>query len=820
MNDARVRMFAEPLPLRTDERIFFVHAADGTGGFARGGAVDRVELRNGMLVVDGTPILRPHFGARSLSWTQQSTGHFTAGRLDFTPNGLAFHGTVAFGTSAEEATLTPVMGTAIDPTRYRTRITKRRYPADTSASDLPADAWADGSEFELGYRYRPGDPFPELVVFLNGFEIPDRVVLTIGEDGNLEIEIVLEDDASVVCLFDESLYLRGRIVFSTFGDRFDGRITSTCTDRSGDGVYFWKGDVIEDAARQTRPSSENRSLTADDLLEVRALSVAELMTLLPDDEVRALVNNRLVESMKWAMGQSDQGRNWLQTFFQQRTPVLAPEQEELAKKDLAWFQEQFSIGYLTQGLDLAQGPNAPTVKLDQGQRTRLANWLQQTVGPSIPFNRQMIGLFRDAYLRAQPRLADYFADGGAKWARLLFEAITQPDQLTSIIGRASSFHDMTPANNFTTLLYTLDPDGNLGREYMEAVLARALLQQTWATMVRDYDLTMEWMPFALEAFVDAYSAPGTADDDAHGREIANDVRKAALEFGDFAALANQFALLLIAAKGSSLPDQYQNAQKAFVAKYPKYALASQALLFLAWVAGVVNVIIAFLGWSTMSAEEKARTITGTVNMLRTAATAVPEIFGKMTLRAWNAVNRWAASAVNAMRGLLARLSDSWSELGARETTSLFDGNTQTIRPNTRWARFTAVASKAVAVIGVVVSAAFTVISVWTLLEDNGAGKPPGATIVDVLTFLANAATTVALVLHLFFGTLLFSIAASVFAIAGLVLAIVTLFLPKPEKKPPADQFMERTAIPFVNQLPIGAALHPTASLALPTGELA
>lgn len=806
-------------PLHEIDRVYFVHCDDGQGGFARGGAVDRIELRKGSLAVDGVPILQPRFHGNAVSWAQRTKDHYSAGCLYISGNGLECRGTITSGPSPAEAKAAALVAVAIEPTTYRTRITSRRYPVGTNPASVPADAWQDGLEMTLGFRHEAGHALPRLIVTINGVDIPDRVILDVDTHGRLHIEVILEDEASVYCLFDPSLYLRGRFHFSTFGERFEGTLTSTCFDLSGEGAYLWKGEAIA-SPRESARAIEQRAIAPGDLLELEALDVRELMTLIPSSQVGTTTNAMLVENMKWAMGQTEDGKQLLQTFFQQTPPVLAPEQENLARQDLAWFQNDFSVGYLGWGLQSLTGPNAPTTRLDAHQEIRLNNWLERIVPVSIPFTRQMIGLYTDAYLKSQPRLRAYIADGGPKWAQALNATITEPAQLSLVVGNVTAAKDMSIANNFATLLRTLDPDSDLASKYAETVLTRVLLQQTWGTVAKDRDALMEWLPNILEEFVNRFGTRGgaAAEGDHEKKAIADDLEKAAEFFGDFTELANQFALVLIAAKGSSIAGQTESAEKAFKTKFPKFATAAKALLFVAWAAGVVSVVVAFLGWNTITSEDKAHAITAAVGLVNVAAEQIVGILkNRMTLRDWNAVNRFAGEpgAINATRSILQQRSQSFPEVGARETSPMLDARTRTVNPSRNWTKIFSNATKVIGVIGVAVSAAFTIISAIKLIKEGTAGKSPGEAVLDVLIFVANFFSTVAMVLNLIAANVVFAIAASALAIIGLILSIIAIFIPRPESEKPTNKFMAEKAIPFVNRIPI--ALPPPSPRLLPAG---
>jgi hypothetical protein len=817
-----LKLFSEPpvSPARLS-RPYYVYVYSEPDGFQPGGPFGVIELRAGLLFVDGRRVANPRFGPRTVSWSEHlPEGGHMSGRLSFSLSGVECSGTITIGgvTGDLAAVRYDVFATAVPSCAYNTQITTARHPADTQESSVGADGWTDGLQLVIGYQQQPGQPLPTAQASLGGQDVSDYIGLSITGDDALKITLTLFTAADALCTFDNGLYLSGSLVFSTFGDSFSGQITGTCQDRTGQSAYVWKGSVAHQSDLAPLHSAHARQATgtgadvaaggagvaADGAGAGPPLSVGELMTLVPDEAVSQLTNEMLVENMKWAIAQSSSESPWLGEFFGEQPPVLQPSQKAIARQGLDWYQKDFAIAYLTSALNGLQGEGAPSVKLDAQQQAKLDHYLKHGLGLDNTYNAQMGQLHSAAYLETVRRLQDYIADGGEKWAALLYDALTSSGQLALLLNRVNAEHDMSSMNEFAALLTALDPSGNYAKRYAQAVIARVLLGATTRTKVTDKELTMTWLPDALEAFSKEYTGAG-----GEGQSLAQAVSDAAAQFGGFTGLASQFADFLIAASGADIHAQSGAAREAFAARFPNLTRAADVLFFISWVGGVFNVVASFVNWNAESPTQRASVITSCVDLVARAADRVINLLkGRLTLDDWNELNRWASSNValedfsEINRAAVGGEDDDWAQIGLEESADLFDAETKTIvTAGTRWAQIYENASKVVAVVGIATSAVFTVLSTIDFINDIKTGQPVSQQTLDGILMVSNAITTVCLVLDLALGLAVFALAAAVFAIIGLVVSIILLFMPKPKQEPPSTKFMTDTGIPFVNNLP-------------------
>jgi hypothetical protein len=813
-----LKLFAEPpfdaQQLRQTYECRAFHSERGE--FAAGHGVSTIHLEGGRLQVDDLPILRPSLSHEAISWCQQTEGRFSSGHLHFDKGGTELHGVVHVGTTSADAEAHHVLATTIRPVAYKTRVTKHREPDGTNPSSVPAGDWQDGLVLKVGYEQKVGQPAPTPVVILDDQDISEMTSWTIDPKTQATV-LLLSLNASVVCDFDDALYVNGQVAFDQLVPipTFSGTVTATCSDPSGSGSYLWTGTATATEGNGATVGIVSRrapiALTHADLIEDSSLTVAELMSIVPDSTVNDEANAMIVENMKWAFSQSGDESGWVGEFFGEQPPVLDPTRQALVQKNIGWYQSDFGKSYLGWSFANYAGPNAPSVQLNSDQKLQLKYFLQTGMAKEPDFSTQQNGVYLQAFVAAKPRIQAYISDGGEKWAQQLYNVITSPAQLILMVNRiwgaAGQPGTLTPANNFATLLSALQgTSGPLAGQYMHAVMAAALSNGAHQTTWTDKDTVMEWLPDFLQTLLTQIAQSGTVPDEA--KLLAQQVAELQQQMGgSLSAVAEEIANFVINANGANILQKTQNAQSAFLQKFPKFGAIANGMFFMAWCGGIYMVVKAFQNWKNLTPEDKAKAILSTVQLGLSAIDVVPTMLSgikKMGLDGWNKFQEWrSGSGANENVQNINEAGDigeDWVKVGADETTPLFDTATNTVKAEgTLWESIFEGAGKVVAVIGVAVSAAFAVLSTIDFVEDIESGQPISKTVVDGVMAAANIGMTVCLVLDMVVATTVFAMAAAVFAVIGIIVAIVAMFVIKP--KNPLDEFMDSTIIPFVKGLP-------------------
>ena len=794
-------------------RTYYVYVREpGADRFVPDPGLPVIVCQASTLQVGTDVVTDPDFGRTSVTWHQQAGSASTSGVLFFADDGLTCHGSVTLGPATADAAPVEVFASAVPPTTYATRVTRQRQAAGTDPASLPADAWGEGPQVELGYRIDPGTSFPRTLVRMAGQDVSDLVALNVDSDDRLVLSVDAGGESTVICETAPGLPLAEALTFALDGESFAGVVTATCADPAGSGSYLVTGAATTSVAVPAPTAPRELEALA---VAPAARSLAELLSLVPDASVGDQSNALLVQGMKWAIGQDGTGRGWLHDFWLQETPTLPQQRIDLVSTDLSWYQKQFSVAYLSYGLNGLTGPSAPATQLDADQAARLQDFLTRELATSMSYTRQKSGLYRQAYVDAKPRLTAYVADGATWAARLLAYAGSGP-ALSQMTNRIMATNDASAPGNITSLLTMLDPEGPSAGTYQERVLSNLLTKASLQTTVQDETWTMSWLPDLLEAFAEKFApaaAPAraamasvSADDSDDAASVASAVREAADYFGNFTELAKQLVGCLISAKGQPLVRQSEDAAEAFARAYPNHAKAARVLFVIAWAGGLFSVIMAFVDFRKLSDTQKAAAINQTISLVNDAVEAGLKLFKpKPTIDDWVELDTFVSepTSLESVSTLSENLlGEEWVSVALDETTPLFNAGTREVAvAGTAWTKIFTTAEKVVAWIGVAVAAVATVLSFIDFVRDIRDGHVTQAVLDGVLT-AANAAMTVSLVLGIVLESVAAMFVASVFAIVGLIITIIELFLPQPKEPTPADRFMSDYAVPFVDSLPV------------------
>lgn len=754
-------------------------------------------------------------GHNSVTWRGSGPNWHCSGHLFFAPDRVTAHGSIACGVSAEVADVKTVLASSVASTIYQSTVTKKRYPAKTNPKSLPADAWETGLELDLGYKINPTTNAPETQFDLDKQDLSTSLVsLNTNKEKLLVLVFNAVTDRIFACQTDPKLYLSGSLTFSLFGDKFSGVVETRCSDKDSKSkdVYFWRGQSTDKTYKalvtqmKTEPTAETVAIALTVESQMENLSLVELCSLTPDDNLQDNARKLLVENMKWAIGQDPSRKPWLKQFFAQTAPAIFEWQSDLASRDLQWYQHSFAVPFLVAGFDGASGFGAPTHRLDEKQRAKLNRHLTKGIGSSQSYVRQMAGISSQALLNSRPRLRAYIETDSAQWATQLLKVFSSSSQLTQMANRIMETHDASGASSIGTLLHALDSTGKSTRRYHELLMARIMMTTSMQSTVQDENLTMQWLPQAIDAFVEKYldSEKAAAGDDRAA--IAESLSQASSAFGESTELAAEFTKFMMLAKGQDIRLQAESAREAFARAHPKYDKAGRALFVLAWAGGMFSVIVSFMGWTDLSDNEKTETIGKLVDLTGEAAGEVigilkpnPKFTEWIELQELSAKNEMLDGFVDVPAGIA---GENWCQNGGKNLIEIFDvSGKQILAEESGWGNFLLNAEKAVGAIGVAVSALMTVLSAIDVANDVKDHKSADQKTIDSLLLATNLATTVSLTIGLALASTAAMMASSVFAFAGLIISLVEMFRPKPKETSPVDIFMQDYGFPFIEALP-------------------
>ena len=384
--------------------------------------------------------------------------------------------------------------------------------------------------------------------------------------------------------------------------------------------------------------------------------------------------------------------------------------------------------------------------------------------------------------------------------------------INRVFGAAGLPGAMTPANNFATLLSALQPANKLARQYhsnvMNGVLASAVHKSTVTEKGRAE--VMEWLPPFIEKLLEVIAATGKVPDEAKlfAQQVKELQKQMGEELGNFTKVAQEILNFVIAADGKNLLQKGIAGRAEWEKKHPKLAKVGGALFFISWCMGLVMVVKAFQNWSSLSAEQKGKTITSVVQLGLDMITEIPAILdgikaGSATgMELWNKCVDWFNSEGVAERTGIMQGDIELDYMGksAQQMEELFDAESGVVKAeDSAWATFFEGAGKVVAVVGVVVSAVFAGFATYDLIEDIENDAPMSQQVLDGIIAASGVLATVCLVVDLFVASTVFAAAAAVLAVVGLIAAIVLMATSKPPN--PLEDFMKDTVVPFVKALP-------------------
>lgn len=792
---------------------FHVLSHEAGAGFVQNPKMPSVVLDHGRLIVGGTPVHTARFTADHITWVQQSPGRYTSGHLYVHQGGLGIHGIVYHGTTHADAVRHDIVGTVVKPVAYKTRITRKAYPASTNPATIPDSEWQDGLALTISYELGVGDTLPSPKVTLDGQDI-DTQYMTWSIDAQSRTVLSLQLD-DVMCMLDDALYRTATIAFDMYVPvpTGTGSVTALCGDSGPvkDGtVRFWKADPVPQTALFAAPAVENIAPT-DVMAATDVLTINELMTILPDETVNDDSNSMFLRNMKWAMGQDSTERDWLKNFFGETPPTIdEPDQQALVKQSLDWYQNQFAKAYLTKSFNQYDGPNAPEHRLDQNQSVKLDSFLKEGLAQSKDFNIQHQGIFVDAYIGAKPRLRTYINDGGNKWAKQLFDVLTNGPQFVLMVNRVSGASGdsaaLGPLNNFACLLTALQPSGELARDYYQSVMSGVIVKLVPQTSQSDRDTVMQWLPTVMQELLRKLANGELPDEVNISKEEGLEMYQEYIKHQN--EITGAMADLLQSIVASNLIKQTQQFEQGFESiaqKYPKLAKAGKLFLVIGWAGGVASIITALVkgDWKKMTDVEKAEFVTECVQSVVQAFDAVPVLYNGvkgLSVSAWNKLmEKWygpeqQTSVENLGQKVAA--DDDWVVVSAEETAPLLRAGA--LGRGTLYARLfgEGILAGVVKILGAVAAAAMAGWSLWQLINDIKSKGSVSTIVFDSLMFAANFLSAVCLVVDLFVATSFLPILGAVLAIAGLIIAFLAGFLEKP--KNPVDEWMTEYGIPFVN----------------------
>jgi hypothetical protein len=794
-----------------------------------------VVLHDGALFLNGQRVSQAAFGRNFVRFSSKTADRFVSGVLNFTADALAFTGRVFLGASETDAVAHDVAGVT-PPTAYSTRIaTTGAVPSGTDQfpawcppepSDSDSAAWVDGLNLVVGYTFSEAGQLPVPVIKMinpakadDPADLGDSCALTVdAKTENLMLTLVMDDPSLGVDEWGPNFPGGFIIEFDAFGDTFRGVLQRYDSDKGElqSTRLAWHGKAL---ATEARPAAALVAASAPAAAAELAsdLNVAELYSLQPDaKKLQDDQFNLLVQNMKWALADNTATKDWVSTYWAEEPPSgFSDDRIKLIRANAAFYTDRFAVCYLGSSFNKMTGTGAPTTKLTDDQKLNLAFYMQAGLATEKGYNAQSHGVYVEAFTAAVPRLNDYLADQNPKdpahdWATQLYNQIIKPNMINQAVLKIIAGHGMEEANRHSTVLLALQPSGDLARSY-HSLIVNASLSRCVEHLKFDQDSMKSWLTDSIQAFIDALKSGALkidgVDPETQARLIAQaeDMEKAAQEAGSVAALAAALTDLSIAAGGKNFWEKLANTESTWGKVGYKFA---SGIYCLAIVGGISQAVISFMNWDKLTGEQKATVIVSVVQIAAKLVQKMPDIIGTVgDAGTWgmNKVQefyRWCAdseigSDTEDVERMLLNPDEDPMEYGSRNISELVNTETESLElEGSMWAKtFDKTVGRACEVIGAAAAVAFALISEYQFLQDLASGAPLRTEVLDGIIMAANFGVAIFAVVGLFSTASFIPVVGAIFAIIGIVAALIEMFWPPDPKPNPIEVFMKDQLVP-------------------------
>ncbi|WP_106396837.1 hypothetical protein [Actinocorallia populi] len=800
-----------------------------------------ITLCSGQIFLGEVPLRTARWEGDRISWVQETEAHFSAGDLLFRDGEGELEGWVCVGASAQETVTVRVSGRVAKPRCYDTEITKSLYAPGHDPGSVPEHDWEPGRRLEIGYTLdERGRVKPEYKLADAAGEMQKLSQASTKFFGDNTYQVQIFASETECSFVDDGFYSQAELSFNARerSPAGTGAVRARCGDEETaepEKVRLWTARPCEraasdhlyaDAAEEGGPLA---GLAADTVTDHAVLATPSILTLMelslltpPDAEqagMEGLINSALTRNMKYAMGKKQPESDWLTRFMGQRPPHLTKAQQELADKGDKWYEE-FCRAYLTNSFNQYTGPGEPETRLNTEQAEKLAAYFRTGIAAEEGYNLQHQGLYMEAYLAVRPRLQDYIADGGRKWAEAFYEDATSDDN-PDFVPLVNSFaNPLTREGALRTikqnsmLLLALDPTGEVAGLYSNAVMTGVIGNLSQDIVHQDVDLVRSWIPDNIRIILTKI-ADGRIPD-------LDDLRKNGIDeiikyFNDNKnAVDTDLAQYIVSQQNVKTKSQFtqmnniKNKIGKFLEKHQKIAKFAKSLgqvfALASWGGAVVSAVLSVTGgnWEKMNTKQRTEVVTNIVGTFVGTAKAVKAFFAlivKPGLEAWaKLVERTVSTGLRAViGGTLVKIIGGmeWIAKVGRNIKSLL-GADKALLGKTIFGKIFAGGwiSGVVKLLGVAVSVTLAVLSFITLLDAITSGRDIAWTAVDFAISLAVTATTVA---GLFFSSVMIPVFGAALAVVGIVVMAIRWWLSKPPN--PVEDFMKDAGLKFVDSLP-------------------
>jgi hypothetical protein len=441
-------------------------------------------------------------------------------------------------------------------------------------------------------------------------------------------------------------------------------------------------------------------------------------------------------------------------------------------------------------------------------------------------------IYRSVYSAYITDLSGYVDDQkNSDWAKQLFEYCNSPHVLNGLITSNMIDPDNTRINHLCTILDILDPSGRIsfedGKLYsFGAALRKEVVDLTFKFAFENFNVPdkddkdgREIIITVLADFMRAYFATlGDKKFKTWTEEIYDDARADLLEAAKDAQYDNAqdyinnisdivagIADELISMKNPDMPS-------CIVDYFDKHPKVSKVFSMAFYTIGIGTVVFGFMKWKDLNTDQRAEMIADAVGI------GVTALDDALVWRACSVLRDGCGDLIGAttvLKGSITNTSDFVKVLAGDKTiqevisdlaaqqgrTVVATGSISNAAAN--WSKVCRITSVAAKVASVLLMAGALGFQIFETVKDFESGQTVAVEVMDIIQdvscgicFLAEAGSGIVALCGAEVCSAI-PVVGTVFAVVGIVAAVVSIFIHRKQPPAPIETFIQKRCVPFV-----------------------
>jgi hypothetical protein len=760
-----------------------------------------VHLADGVLVVNDRRIANPRFTPNAISWSQKTPSHFSSGSLYVMANGGFLAGTIASGKDESNAVVTPV-NLVTDDLRFVTEVCR-----DEKASK---QVWEPGPPLTLSVNFPGAGELPTVTADIGDKPVDETAVLPSEADNNVRLGIGIEE-FNCESEFGDMGYavpMTSVIKLGFDGNSFSGSMTAC--GAPPESSYAWRGTLVQ------TPKPAALAQAVEPLID-QPLTLADLMSQTTDGAVE-VAKTKFQDFILYAMD------DWRDKLFGSLKPNLNAMEQGVVSDNQSLYSDHMCDAFILKQLSvLSKEQGGPSDPISGSDQDKLTYFWQQGITKATGYYDVSDRLTQISWLQVDPRIQEYIEDKSQFWAKVLFDQLVTPQFLDmTVMGFMQDGFRLTMVNRYAELLLALSPHltemmGNPGNQTpctLATLYHTKFLSWYGARLNSRVSYDSPEAVASFEAFLPGWIAgvrariaagiqdpnhPLSAGQQTAYADIESAFAAAERAQGGMAALSHEIAAGIAAESGSNLFAKISSWTKDNLTKKKIAGGVLRAINLAGFCFSLQSVVGAFKNWDDLNDVQKAQTVMTTgelgIDLLNMVAdTGIAETLTQLFTKTLG----WGGLGEAVEVGLFRNL---------KEAQGFYDESLKFMKAEfgagdkTRFSEIFETGSKFMKGFAVAAAAAAVGFSAYKVYEDFDGHGGVAEEVLDTLMLTANVVMLAGEIAALTVGECLMATLGPVGAVFGVVLAIVSIFLPSPPPDRPSDDYMDQRGKNFLTSLP-------------------